>query len=153
MCALCSAVSESLPTDTTDYSPPGSSVREISQARTLEWGAISFSRASSPPRDRTVSCPGRWILYQCATWKALSSSYVNSKLLLMRFIILLTFASFFQLQSNGNGTGKEKYFPFSSFKVGSITQLNRQICSCSYFLYLHSYVWVISCRPCQLSLQ
>ena len=28
-------------------SPPGSSVRGISQARILEWVAISFSRASS----------------------------------------------------------------------------------------------------------
>ena len=38
-------------------SPPGSSVRGISQARVLEWVAISFSRGSSCPRDRThVSC-------------------------------------------------------------------------------------------------
>ena len=27
-----------------DYSPPGSSVHGIFQARILEWGAISFSR-------------------------------------------------------------------------------------------------------------
>ena len=40
-----------------DYSPPGSSVHGISQARILEWVAISFSRRSSWPRDRTqVSC-------------------------------------------------------------------------------------------------
>ena len=40
-----------------DCSPPGSSVHEIFQARILEWVAISFSRASSRPRDRThVSC-------------------------------------------------------------------------------------------------
>ena len=32
-------------------SPPGSSVLEISQARTLGWIAISFSRESSWPRD------------------------------------------------------------------------------------------------------
>ena len=38
-------------------SPPGSSVHGILQARRLEWVAISFSRASSWPRDRTqVSC-------------------------------------------------------------------------------------------------
>ena len=36
-----------------DYSPPGSSVHGISQARILEWVAISFSRESSLPRDRT----------------------------------------------------------------------------------------------------
>ena len=36
---------------------PGSSVHGIFQARVLEWVAISFSRGSSQPRDRTqVSC-------------------------------------------------------------------------------------------------
>ena len=40
-----------------NYSPPGSSVHGISQARILEWIAISFSRGSSWPRDQThVSC-------------------------------------------------------------------------------------------------
>ena len=40
-----------------DYSPPGFSVHGISQARTLEWVAISFSRGPSWPRDQTrVSC-------------------------------------------------------------------------------------------------
>ena len=53
--------------DPTDYGPPGSSVRGISQARILEWVAISSSRGSSRPRDRTrvscISCIGMWILY------------------------------------------------------------------------------------------
>ena len=40
-----------------DYSLPGSFDHGILQARILEWGAISFSRESSQPRDRTlVSC-------------------------------------------------------------------------------------------------
>ena len=40
-----------------DCSPPGSSVHGISQARILEWVAVSFSRGSSQPGDRTqVSC-------------------------------------------------------------------------------------------------
>ena len=43
--------------DSTDCSPPGSSVSGILQARILEWVAISFSRGSSWPRDQTwVSC-------------------------------------------------------------------------------------------------
>ena len=43
--------------DPVDYSPPGSSIHGILQARILEWVAISFSRGSSQPRDRTqVSC-------------------------------------------------------------------------------------------------
>ena len=36
-----------------DCSPLGSSVHEIFQARILEWVAISYSRASSQPMDRT----------------------------------------------------------------------------------------------------
>ena len=40
-----------------DYSPPASSVYGVSQARILEWVAISFSRGSSQPRDQnSVSC-------------------------------------------------------------------------------------------------
>ena len=40
-----------------DHSLPGSAVHGIFQARILEWAAISFSRGSSQPRDRTwVSC-------------------------------------------------------------------------------------------------
>ena len=40
-----------------DYSLPGSSVHGILQAIILEWVAISFSRGSSPPRNRT------WVSY------------------------------------------------------------------------------------------
>ena len=40
-----------------DCSPPGFSIHGIFQARILEWVAISFSRGSSQPRNRTqVSC-------------------------------------------------------------------------------------------------
>ena len=38
-----------------DCSPPGSSVQGISQARILEWIAISFSRGSSQPRVEPTS--------------------------------------------------------------------------------------------------
>ena len=47
-----------------DCSPPGSSVHGISQARILEWVAISSCRGSSRPSDPThVSCTGRRIPY------------------------------------------------------------------------------------------
>ena len=43
--------------DPMDYSPPGSSVHGILQARKLEWIASPFSRGSSRPRDQThISC-------------------------------------------------------------------------------------------------
>ena len=55
--------------DLMDYSPPGSSVHGISEARILEWGAVSFSRGSSPPRDGTwVSCIAGWFFMVWATW-------------------------------------------------------------------------------------
>ena len=58
---VCECVSEShlhlTLCDSMDCSPPGSSVRGILQARTLEWVAISSSWGSFWPRDRTwVSC-------------------------------------------------------------------------------------------------
>ena len=53
------------------FTTPGSSVHGISQARILEWVAISLSRESTQPRNQTqVSCIAgrllhfRWILYQ-----------------------------------------------------------------------------------------
>ena len=47
------AQSRSTPYDPMDCSSPGSTVRGISQARILDWVAISFSRGSSWPRDLT----------------------------------------------------------------------------------------------------
>ena len=54
-----------------DCSPLGSSVHGISQARILEWIAISLAKGSSWPRDWThVSCTGRLVLYHWATKEA-----------------------------------------------------------------------------------
>ena len=60
-----------------DCSLPGSSVHGISQTRIVEWIVISFSRGSFWPRDWTsVSCIGRRILNQWATWEAQIHSYI-----------------------------------------------------------------------------
>ena len=50
-----SEVAQSCPTlyDPVNCSVPGSSILGILQARILEWVAISFSRGTSQPRDRT----------------------------------------------------------------------------------------------------
>ena len=59
------------PCDYLDHSPPGSSVHGILQARVLEWVSIAFSKGSSQPGDSTrVSCIGRRILYNWATWES-----------------------------------------------------------------------------------
>ena len=58
-----SEVAQSCPTlcDPMDCSLPGS-IHEIFQARILEWVAISFSRGSSRPRDRT------WVFHIAGTF-------------------------------------------------------------------------------------
>ena len=59
--------------DLLDCSLSSCSVHGSCQAKILEWVAISFSRGSSGPRNRTcvfrVSCTGRQILYHCGTWE------------------------------------------------------------------------------------
>ena len=57
--------------DPMDYSPPGSSVHGISQARILEGVATSFSRASSQLRDQIqVTCiAGRFFTIWATSWK------------------------------------------------------------------------------------
>ena len=70
MCHVLCSISCVWLCDPVDCSPSGSPVHGISQARILEGVAISSSRGSSQPRDRThVSYTGRWIIYHCATWK------------------------------------------------------------------------------------
>ena len=48
-------MSDSMDCDPMDCNLPGSSVLGIFHTRILEWLAISFSRESSQPRDRTRS--------------------------------------------------------------------------------------------------
>ena len=79
-----SEVAQLCPTlcDPMDCSPQGSSVHGILQARILEWAAISFSRGSSRPRDRTqVShIVGRHFY---------SLSYQGSRLELNRYLLFV----------------------------------------------------------------
>ena len=71
-----SEVTKSCPTlcDPMDSNLPGSAVHGIFQARILEWAAISVSRGSSQPRDRTrVSCIADRHFTVWATKQALTS--------------------------------------------------------------------------------
>ena len=81
MCVcVCSVMSYSL--GPLDCSLPDSPVHRIFQVKILEWVAISFSRGSSWPRDRTqvssTSCIDRQILYHWVPWEALGFLYFNS---------------------------------------------------------------------------
>ena len=111
--------------DPMDYSPPGSSVHGILQARILEWIAISFSRGSSRLRDQThmsyVSCLGRQVLNHCAT----SSPSKGSPSPV--FYLLSTLASFLCGPAGA-------YFP--SLGPGNIISL----VLLSFFLYFWPYL-------------
>ena len=64
MCVLCCAYSVvSTSSQPQGMRPSGTSVHGISQARKLEWAAISFPRESLSDIDR-------WVLYHGATQKA-----------------------------------------------------------------------------------
>ena len=78
-----------------DCSPTGSSVCGISQARILEWVAISFSRGFSWLRDPAhVPCFDRQIFYHCTReapyrqWRIVKRIYLN-KCLMIRFEFLV----------------------------------------------------------------
>ena len=63
----------------TPWSPPGSSVHGVLQARLLEWVAISFSRDLPDPEIEVVSLAsptlaGRFFT-NCTTWEALTIVY------------------------------------------------------------------------------
>ena len=78
--------------DPMDCSLPGSSVHGIFQARILEWVAISFSRGSSRPGDRTqVSCiVGRhfYHLSHKGSFFFFFLTWLNSKNQLVSFVFL-----------------------------------------------------------------
>ena len=81
-CLLCCLVAQSCPIlcNLMDCSPPGSSVHWISQARILEWVAISSSRGSSHAGTKPMCLPHllhcRQTLYHWATIEALILSIV-----------------------------------------------------------------------------
>ena len=82
--AACPVAQLCLFCDPMDCMLPGSSVHGISQARTLKWVAISCSRGSSQPRDRTqVSCIAGGFFASWATRKPKNTG-VGSPSLLQR---------------------------------------------------------------------
>ena len=79
----CSVVFNSFATPWTiaHQTPLSMRIPWILQARILEWIAISSSRGSSWPRDRTlVSCIGRRIFYLWATRKPILANTVRQKI-------------------------------------------------------------------------
>ena len=78
---------------------PGSSLHGILQARILEWGAISSSRGSFWPRNRTcisciVSCIAGRFFTNSPTWEAPDSSYLITTLFFYLIIFLCVYLLF-----------------------------------------------------------
>ena len=88
-----SEVTQSCPTlcDPVDCTLPGSSVHGILQARILEWVAISFSRGSSRPRDRTQISH---IAGRCFNLWAKAKEVPKSQIL-MQYFYLFSFIKIF----------------------------------------------------------
>ena len=81
-------------------------VHGILQARILEWVAFPFFRGSSQLRTWTqVSCIGRQILYYCATWVIIMTSFY----LMMLWKCCTQYASKFGKLSSGHRTGKGRF--------------------------------------------
>ena len=90
--------------DPTDCSSPGSSVHGSFQARILEWVATSYSRGSSPPRDRTrVSCIGKWILQLYTSWEARKKAVSGKSPLPVNQGLYLTFTFPYCIMSTAKG--------------------------------------------------
>ena len=93
-------------------SPPGSSVHGISQARILEWVAISFSRGSSWPRDWThISCIGRWILYH---WVTQEAKIARIESLWRRWVSFVLFHEDVYLFFSFRKTNADSWYPLSN---------------------------------------
>ena len=87
----CYLLAKSCPTlcNSMDYGPPGSSVHGILQARILEWGAISTSRGSSRPRDRSrISCIDRRVFHCWATREAWKPTKYTENLSLYDLLVM-----------------------------------------------------------------
>ena len=125
--------------DLMDCSPPGSSVHGIFQARMWKWVAISFSKVSFQPTNRTWgSCIGRLILYHWATREtyiityrhpketAVGRIYFGVSVKIMR--IIHAYSSFYLevftlLNCNRNSCSSTEYFIFEVIEI----ELNKYI--------------------------
>ena len=92
-----------------DCSPPGFSVHGILQARMLEWVAISYSRGSSQPRNRTwVSCTaGRFFI----DWAIREAKWDWAKSWLCLLLAVWPWASYLTSLSPSND------LPFKTLKI------------------------------------
>ena len=126
-----------------DYSPPGSSVHEILQARILEGVAIPFCWGSSPPRDQIpVSLHWRQILYHLSQQGSQRSP---------QYYLFLVFTQDSQEQERtprgfSSGTkGKTHliyWFLWSCLSSIGYISLSQSIPSCILYLWKLPVIWL-----------
>ena len=157
MLCLCAQSLQSCPTlcDSVDWSPPGSSVLGVLQARILEWFAMSSSRGSSGPRDWTwvscvFCCAGRFFTTEPQRNPPICISVpCNFKFLSPTF--LLRFQLFFQISAHHTQldisqvfqhlkwsppTSQQTWFLTHCFSISfkAIVKHPRHGCICGFFL-------------------
>ena len=119
--------------DPMDCIPPSSSIHGISQARILEWVAISFRGSSWPMVQARVSCVDRPMLYHWATWESVLYSVINSSdscckclLLILKLQRILSHLVFWALLGK-SPSPFYRYEPVKLRNLPSVKQLVRSI--------------------------
>ena len=106
-----------------DYSPPGSSVHRISQARILQWVAISSSRSFSKSRDQTwISCIGRWMLSCTLNSYGFVNSLVSAGWFSLELSHAITISSALGLKSSEGLSGLILQNGFSTHMSDTLAQ-------------------------------
>ena len=107
-----SEVAQSCPTlsNPMDYSPPGSSVHGIFQARVLEWGAMAFSLSSLTRNQTHMPCIARLILNHWTTREVpkiqISTEWSEA---LLNLTMLNQYSDSYNCISNGNHSYSVNY--------------------------------------------
>ena len=86
--------------DPMDYSPPGSSVQGILQAKILKWVAMPYSRGSSQSRDQTCVpwMAGGFYMH----WATERTPLFRTLLMVICFMLKTAFILFTVLQTSNN---------------------------------------------------
>ena len=120
--------------DSLDSSPPGCSVHGISQARILDWVAISSSKESSQTGDLThVSCICRCILYNCT-----ANTVIVPKFCLFLFCNFLSY-SIISHRPASNHKSNEEFTVFMAVQ---------QVMVCLYYWHFDGLSYPLSLSCC-----
>ena len=117
-----------------DRSSPGSSVCGVFQARILEWVAVSFSRGSSPPRDRTpISSLSCIDCVKCSASRRASSDLGVTQYLCKGGMLQMGPGCLYWLSPEGCSLSKWSWWDTEWFFSSRIST-DKEMCSCDIFV-------------------